>query len=54
MFSKLCPRWRQKQAINYYYKNDGKDMHTICKDCRDALFKNQPPSIILYSSNDKY
>jgi len=54
MLIKLCPRCRQNKGINYYCKNDGKGWHTICKECRDALFKNQPPSIILYNSNDNY
>ena len=54
MLSKLCPRCRQNKGINYYLKNDEKGWLTICKECRDALFKNQPLSIILYNSNDKY
>ncbi len=53
MLSKLCPRCRQIRVLNYFCKNDGTGWHTICKECRDALFKNQPPSIILYNSNDK-
>jgi hypothetical protein len=44
MLNKLCPRCRQEQGIKYFYKNDRKSLHTICKECRDALFKNQPPN----------
>jgi NADH pyrophosphatase NudC (nudix superfamily) len=54
MLTKHCPRCGQNKGINYYYKIDGKGWHTVCSECRDALFKNQPPSIILYNSNDKY
>jgi hypothetical protein len=52
MINKLCPRCRQIQGINYFYKNDRKECHTICKEYRDALFKNQPPTIILNNSSD--
>ena len=54
MLNKLCPRCRQNKEIDCYCKNDGKGCHSICKECREALFKNQAPSIILYNSNDKY
>lgn len=38
-----CSHCGRNKGINYYYKEDGKDWHTVCKECKDALFKNQPP-----------
>ena len=54
MLSKFYPRCRQNRVINCFCKNDGIGWHTICKDCRDALFKNQPPSIVLSNRNDNF
>lgn len=45
MFMKLCPRCGHNCGINYFVKLDGEGggFHTICKDCREALFQNNKP-----------
>ena len=35
-----CPRCGGKSNIDLFYRDNG-GMHTICRECRDALFKQQ-------------
>ncbi|MCJ7570564.1 MAG: hypothetical protein MUO82_01620 [Candidatus Thermoplasmatota archaeon] len=56
MLEKNCPYCDKNKGLQITYNNelDGTGLHILCIDCIDVFFKNQPPSIILYNSNDKY
>ena len=43
MFVKQCKRCGNNKGINYFYRKDGKGTHSLCKDCRNALFYNKSP-----------
>jgi len=42
MFVKQCSRCGLNKGINSYYRTDG-GMHSLCKECREALFYNKSP-----------
>ena len=43
MLVKLCSRCGQNKGLNYFLRQDGKGMHSLCKECRIALFYNKSP-----------
>jgi hypothetical protein len=43
MFSKQCSRCGQNKGITYFIRKDGKGNHSLCKECRNAVFYNKSP-----------